>query len=262
MGQHVARGVGWGENGSLEWTQPPFRKQEKMEKPSLPWKRITAEFLIIFAGVTLSLAADDWRQAREERSSEIGFLHALEEDLTADSVNLARMKYRMESYDETALWLERRLDGPDLPPDSLETVRRLLFRTFFRPVASAYVSLKAGGQMSLIQDAELRRMIVEYYEVQQPYMAGFNSSVENDYARWETSMQKYFRLSPADSVDSFWPMPPIKTTQAWRTLAEDEEARAHLGTLGLGAANWALRINGVIEENVALRGALKRDAGG
>ena len=46
------------------------RKESGMGDQRVPWKRVTAEFLAIFAGVSLSLVADDWRQARVDAARE------------------------------------------------------------------------------------------------------------------------------------------------------------------------------------------------
>lgn len=230
-----------------------------MKSREIPWKRAIAEFIVIFAGVTLSLLADDWRQWREDRARESAFLVALEEDLLADSLNLARLSNAAQRTDTLSVWLQRRLEGPPLPADSLGRVRWLFFGSINRSVNSTYAGLKAGGQMYLIEDDRLRALIVDYYESQQQYMLEFYDSFQEISLSWRDAAAAHFYFSPTDEAASFWPDFGLSETSTWRAFSQDPEVRARLGWLGASAGNWAARLPAAFELNGELRDAIRNE---
>lgn len=52
------------------------------------WRRPLAEFLAIFAGVSLSLLADDWRDHRADARAGVAALHLIAADLVRDSTEI------------------------------------------------------------------------------------------------------------------------------------------------------------------------------
>lgn len=85
-------------------------------KRGVPWTRIVAEFFLIFAGITLSLLADDWRQGLADGVEERSLLVSLAADLRADSTELAGTLNWAERHSRGAVWLILRLEGVSVYP--------------------------------------------------------------------------------------------------------------------------------------------------
>ena len=78
--------------------------------PDSKWslKRPLAEFIAIFAGVTLSLFADDWRQARNDGRDEVTALELIHADLVQDSTVRDSISSLIQAeYRRTRSWINR-----------------------------------------------------------------------------------------------------------------------------------------------------------
>ena len=73
-----------------------------MARTAIPWFRVGVEFLVIFAGITLSLLADDWRQERGERALEDIALREIAADLAADMSELEGLQRSSARHDSEA----------------------------------------------------------------------------------------------------------------------------------------------------------------
>jgi hypothetical protein len=218
---------------------------------------MAAEFLVIFLGVSLSFLAEDWRQAREDRRDEHAVLRELSADLRSDSVELATVLARVESWDAAALWLWRHLGDTATPSDSvMPRLRDLAYYDVYQAVSSAYVGLKDGGQMALIRDQALRRRLVGYYEVAQPYMRHFDDRSAANYEEFRQLISSHLSIAVPDSADSFWPIPAMRFSTSWEAFGADGRTRAVLENTGVDGGNWADRIVEVMETNQELRVAI------
>ncbi len=233
-----------------------------MKLRPIAWPRIVTEFLVIFLGVSLSLAGDNWRQQREDRIAERGSFLELLADLSADSIELSTMQRRMHGWDQSALVLAKIGAGLEETQDSvlLRHFVRLMMFDLYQPVSSAYIGLKQGGQLGLIQDPSLRRQVVDYYEVRQPYMLQFDALLREAHSRLRFMMQRHAVFAVTDSLESFWPF-------AYRTafltsrdaLLKEEGLRGAVDYVGILAGNWAARIENVLEANAELRRVLAQE---
>ena len=226
---------------------------------SVPWKRVTAEFVAIFLGVSLSLAGDDWRQHRTDRATERQVLVELAADLLADAAQLEEARHGAQRQDVSAMWLWRRAARPaDAIADSASVhIRQLAFTTTYSPVAIAYVGLKDSGQMRLIRNDSLRRRIAEYYEVYQPDISRFDSRVASAYDELMAVFRRHATITWPDTAASFWPLgDELLFLTSWQDLAADPDFRAVTGGLGAWAASWAARLEDVLLANGELRTAI------
>ena len=228
----------------------------------VPWTRVGAEFLVIFVGVTLGLAADDWRQGREDRVSEREYLSAVADDLLADSTGLGLMATMMREYDDAALHVRAALaSGAEHPDSVMRHMRRLMPYALYQPVAAAYIALRDGGQIELIGDPELRRRIVEYYEVTQPLMLQFDRRVAGSHRRFYEVALTHFAAKFDPSAESNWPPGQMEWVTSLAELSSDHDVRTMVGELGIDAGNWAVFIRSAIEENSELRRAVAAEVG-
>ena len=229
-----------------------------MTSRTLPWARMGAEFLVVFLGVTLSFIADDWRESRQDKRAEQAALTELSADLQADSVELQAILERMTTWDRSALWLLQRLGDLNVESDSvMARIRDLVHYDIYQSVSSAYVGLKDGGQMALIRDQSLRRSLVDYYEVDQPYMVHFDGRSARDYDAFRDVVSEHLALTVSGLDESLWPVPPMRFLTSWLAFGADGRTRAALEDTGVGASNWSQRIADVLRANHELRTAVE-----
>ena len=222
----------------------------------VPWLRLLAEFAAIFAGVSLSLLADDWRQYRADRAQEVELLLGLQSDLVADSADLVPVRRRGERWNQGAVRLRLRMESSEeLPPDSVYSyVEPVVWRNTYQPVTSTYASLKAGGLMTLIRDVELRRLVSKYYEVDQPAaVANYDVAIAaNDnlrsYALWEVPL--------SDSLSRYFPITELRLTRDWAGITGNAGFKGSIFTLGTVGGDMANTFGRLLDKNAELRGAI------
>jgi hypothetical protein len=229
-----------------------------MNTSHVSWRRITAEFLAIFAGVTLSLLAEDWRQGRENRERESEFLIEISQDLTRDSTELQSLLTQMESWDAASLWANRNDGQTSMPRDSVfRYLRRFGIISFYQPVRSGYLSIRDAGLLHLLSDDDVRRGIVDYYEISQPYIEQFFGMVFDGWDRWyRISAPHIDWVAPEDSESMWVTVRNGVVTSTWAEILADDSMRAHMDWAGLIGGNTASRIRQALDRNSALRKAI------
>ena len=230
--------------------------------PGIPWKRAMAEFIVIFAGITLSLAADDWWQGWADARRELSILEGIRSDLLADSVALDSTIIRSGAWDRSALWVQRHWGRSGIPEDLVADSLFPLFLIYrYHPVRSAYVSLLSSGDLALIRDEALRTRIVEYYEKRQAYVADI----------FETSRELQDRFAVASQTLMLWvqsnpeatsirergnPASQFRFLQPWAIASENPEFRFAATMLGLSGENVVSHFSKALSRNTELREAI------
>ena len=230
----------------------------------IPWKRASVEFLVIFIGITLSLIADDWRQSQEEMRREKSALTEMLADLQADSVDLASMLGSAQRWDQGAVWLLKNAETWDLPEDSVRAgIRPLFFSSLYQPLRSAYTGLRSSGQLWLIRDEDIRRLVVNYYEVSQPYMLQFTEAAGPYYQMpfLEASRESNFFTDDSAATSLRAESGRLELRKPWGEIAGDPVFFSTVTSLGLFGATFALRIPGVLEKNGDLRREIREYLG-
>lgn len=127
------------------------------------WARYFAEFVVIFLGVSLSFFAEDLRENRRDRQDERASLVRLRSNLTeSDFDNELTRANRSLSGIERILAAR---DSARPPADSLAAW--LSDAAACTPIVvnrSEYESLRSSGRLSLLRDADLRRLLTAHYE--------------------------------------------------------------------------------------------------
>ena len=225
-----------------------------MARATIPWARILAEFVAIFAGVTLSLLADEWREDRQDRAREHEVLQDIVADLKRDSIELAVMSARMVEWDEAAVWVNTHADLPRVREDSAMAHLKVIGQIpFYQPVSSAYSGLRDAGLLYLIEDSQLRNRIVNYFEVQQPFMNQFFAVTHAGWRRWYIITAGHIDWVVPPGSNSIWATLENGELQSWQAFVEDPVVMNHVDWAGLIGANTALRIGQVQRVNVDLR---------
>ena len=223
-------------------------------RDGISWRPIVLEFLAIFLGVTLSLMADDWRSSREDRTEEAAILSAVASDLDAEYTELERLLDRMRIWDTAGARLHAELDSSGPPADSVDAYfRPMFYYVTYRPVSTAYVNLREGGRLSLIDDPALRSAITAYYEIEQDYMIQFYGIIQDTYFQWRRVAFRHVQIVPAELPGSFFPPDRFDYRTSWDAFRRDPDAPAFLQDLSLAGGNFAVRIESAMDENRALR---------
>ena len=229
-----------------------------MNRAGPSWLRIGAEFLIIVAGVSVSLAADRWRQANEDRETERTLLSGLETDLESDAEELKALASRARNWDLTTQWVNLNEDRSDIPTDSVA----MMFQSFglismYQPVRAAYSGAIGSGGISLILEDSLQMAVINYYEVRQPYILQFFALVFDQWTKWYDISAPYLNwgIQPSDTTmfAAIRSSNPPELRESWTTISSDAAFMGHIDITGMLGGNASLRIDQALAENRALR---------
>jgi hypothetical protein len=226
-----------------------------------PWQRALAEFMVIFAGITLSLAADDWWQGRIDAQREISVLEGIRSDLQADSVAMDSTILRSGAWDRASLWVQRHWGRSGIPEDLVADSLFPLFRVYrYQPVRSTYVSLLSSGDLDLIRGEGLRNRIVDYYERRQAYITDLfegSRDFQDKFLVASRNLMLWVQSNPdATSIRERGAPPQFQFLQPWATGSEDPEFRFATTTLGTAGENVVWHFSEALSGNSDLREAI------
>jgi hypothetical protein len=134
-----------------------------LSRPSLPWSRLIAEFLVIVVGVVVALGVDQWAQGRRDRALEEEYLERLLGDVRYDIEELTFIRERSSlSADQArsvldAEWVRR------APVDSLVGTAYGAFLTRIPDLSrSTFNELVSSGRIDLLRSRAVREALAEY----------------------------------------------------------------------------------------------------
>jgi hypothetical protein len=214
------------------------------------------EFVVVLVGLTLALFFVDWR---EDRSDESVALQEILADLEADSVELAIQFRNSRRSEEAVLWVLRNRDS-ELPGDSIFTRTQILnYGTSYELVNAGYHGLRETGRLGIIRDWELRRQLVYYFEVTQPYMMWFHESYMKAYWEFGAAQAPYVRIVPDETGDVLNQGFSFQYVRPWREANADHVYIRSIELMGTTASQFGIRLETTLASNAELRAAL-RDA--
>ena len=120
--------------------------------------RVLGEMGVIVAGVLIALTADSWLQDRKDRATEVKHLVALSAEFEESRGALrAAVEFKESQIADLGRFLNHRVE--DLPPESIaEWVYRGIYVTgSYVPVLSALRDVQSSGDLTLLEDPEIRR---------------------------------------------------------------------------------------------------------
>jgi hypothetical protein len=225
-----------------------------MDNKSIPWIRIAVEFIVVLAGLTFALLFVDWR---EDRSAESLALQEIVADLEADSVELAAQFNRTQRTQEAVLWILRNRES-NLPGDSIFRRTNILnYYTSYEQVSAGYRGLRESGRLSIIRDPELRRQLIQYYEITQPYMKQFYDMYMVAYKEFGEAAAPYVRLVPNPTGDVFVQNFEPHYVRPWREANADYRYIHKVEMIGAIASQFGIRVEPVLATNSELRAAVR-----
>lgn len=133
------------------------------------YRNLAAEFIIVFVGVVVALAADSWREDFGERRLEKDYLDRLETELEVGKLQLEGIFDRFDTaFYSSEIVIE------ELESTSSSNNNALLIEHFTKATrtggpgggvshSAIYTELISTGRLNLISDTELRTALTNYY---------------------------------------------------------------------------------------------------
>jgi hypothetical protein len=216
--------------------------------------RVLLEAVVIVGSILLAFGIDDWWDGVQDRRDEYEALAGFRADLRTDSADLHNTRNQLARYDERAAWINRRV-GVATPTDSAEAaVRSMFFFSLYQPVRTTYVGLRDSGQVGLLSDQDLRRDLINYYEVSQPYMLQFHALLASLHQQVVDAALEVGDLVPEADATTLH-SPPYRLNRPWHSIPRESEFVDEVLYRAATAAQWAIRIDSVLED---IGGMLRR----
>jgi hypothetical protein len=142
-------------------------------KFKLEWPYFVGELLIVTLGVLIALALDSWNDARLERRVEDEVLEWLISDMESDTAFFAEWSSNVVEKLAALDYLSAVLADPNsLVEDSLAFLNAIAVGSYYswnQPAMrrTTFDELVSSGNLGLIDDAIVRRRVVEYYYVEE-----------------------------------------------------------------------------------------------
>jgi hypothetical protein len=168
------------------------------------WKHAVGEVLLIFVGISLALAADEWNDRRLDRKDEFEFLSEivtnLQNDLPSIKADLAYVEDKITYLQELSTHIRNGLPYSDSLADSFSYVRT--WQTT-RLKTAAFEALKYRG-LDVVSDRVLRINLIDFYD-------GIRVLIEDrdriDRYEVQNYVEPYFQKHFVLSNDSFRSIP-------------------------------------------------------
>lgn len=224
-------------------------------------KRLAAEFLVIFAGVTLSFLADDWRDYLADREEEEVVLQQVLADLVADSADISSTRRALVRQRESAPWLLVRWDSPEINGDSV-IARLVPFTGGSRYSArrTAFVSLQSAGGLGVVLDQDLRLALTQYYETTQAEWAQSLDEHHREWAQLYDMLASHLRLAPPATDEAIYPFAPdgAYLVGGWNAVRRDIALYNQIRSVGIRADISTDGADRMLAGNAALRADVQR----
>ena len=202
--------------------------------------RALAEVAIIVVGVLIALGADAWWTERQEQALLQEYLERLAEDLDADRSNMERSAESEDRRTAFADQLIDRMTTPTEPPkDSLRRMINTIRGGALYPLRTGtWRDLSSTGRLALIEDPELRRWILRYYDTLEPTGRRSIETYEGFHESLYRSMLPHLDDRAVFGHLSGDPLVPVLAT-SWDAFRTDAEVGAQLRALSAIAVDEA-----------------------
>lgn len=143
-------------------------KHMNENKTSRYLKYAIGEIILVVIGILIALQINNWNEDRKTRQSEIKYLTNIKLDIERDLVALdTQIKLRKNKFATTES-LILHIDGVK-PISDLDVLSKNVFSTIneerFTPNNSTYTELTSSGNLSLIENDSIKRLLLELEEL-------------------------------------------------------------------------------------------------
>jgi hypothetical protein len=190
----------------------------RLLKLDLPY--LIGELIIVILGVTIALAAEQWRQSENDRELEDQYLSRLIEGIEGDIERwnslLASVELKNDALDNARNWIQASNDSRTVRDRYLQDLTdgaRMAFGAGIVAGRTTFEELISSGNFILIEDATLRESIAGYYGI-----------IENQTRRISNRATNYqaaiYQLIPRDP--EFTVHPDLSETDKERIIERSE----------------------------------------
>ena len=152
---------------------------------NIKWFNLLLELLVVIFGVTIAFSLNTWKENRRTSQLEREYLMSYKYDLEKDTVQLLEYIDTLTIHKDNCGKLIGMIFSNNFEDESLLTNSlSLFFVTNFMPHSATYKSMTSSGQLQLIKDFDLRKRIVDLYDVDHAEIAlidEFNKDQVFDY---------------------------------------------------------------------------------
>ncbi len=149
------------------------------------WKYALGEIALLFIGITLAIAFNNWNESRKQRGMEketlLEIKSGIEKDMRDMDINMEGYEYRIKAF-QTFIDL---LEAENLPQsDTLPAIINSIYGfSHFITNTAPYETLKSRG-LEIITNDSLRLTIAEYYDVTQEWILINESRALDQYEKY------------------------------------------------------------------------------
>ncbi len=180
-------------------------------------KKILKEFAIIFFGVILALAGENYIEYLNDRSSEKDYLKGLLEELEVTKSIYVSDRQRYNQTDSAAAILINISKTTDTTSYDLCRLLQIISQLIEPDIyKSVYEDLKSTGHLSLIRNTYLRHGIITYYQrelYEEKWANDIRDNLFKPYDKWPTDLL---------TVDEFGGLATCDSKRILRLLKQEQ----------------------------------------
>lgn len=136
-----------------------------IRKPNfkLNWKYALGEIALIFIGISLAIAVQNWNEERKENIQLRGYLSAIQKNLQSDTVAIRSKDQRYKTNQKMATAYLRNLFVDQYPFDTLALALNAIAEEYLSIDQSGFEALKSSGYISKLQGLQIEEKLFQYY---------------------------------------------------------------------------------------------------
>lgn len=129
----------------------------------LNWRYALGEIALIFIGISLAIAFDNWNENRKERLQLEGYLKTIEKNIQADTREIDLMQHRYVNFNKYALSFMEMIFNDQIDEEIIGNAMNLLAERYIIIDQSGFESLKNSGAIKDLQGTALEDALFSYY---------------------------------------------------------------------------------------------------
>jgi hypothetical protein len=205
-------------------------------RPGSASRRVISEFAVIFVGVALALAADDFRETQAERREARESLELVVADLLADSTDFASVRSTAETHAAAAAYLTERWSDVEVSEDSIQmALGEFSDRSTLQLSSSAFEGLRNSNRLRLVANDSIRAATARYYQNRQVVIRDFyNDVTKRREALVFEALAPHVRHSEGEAAGRMWPPrePRLTLRTSWEGLTRDPRVHSEIVWFG------------------------------
>ncbi|OEK06242.1 hypothetical protein [Roseivirga misakiensis] len=157
------------------------------------WKYALGETLLIFIGISLAFALQQWANKENERKKGLEYLKVFQLELTKNirviDNHVIRTKNDLENLIHYIELFNSDTAQKIRQPDITKMIESLGPPYFEDLAISSYQDIVSSGGTEFIKDGEIRRKIIQYGV----FLSEYNSRAESSMEGWSETISPYFQ---------------------------------------------------------------------